>query len=190
MRECGDEKYCLSGNKVASEVLPQAKSAKSCTMEVVEPGTSQVTELVHYQLAKLLGESENWSLCARIEQKGNKGVGVRCSHRCEERAQVGSGGNKDRPGRHSSCGCCCKASALPSDDVRKGTRGRRDATWDLATASGVSAPISSQPAGSISPTRHSQLDSCLLTLKLGGGARGEDRRGTRQGHVGEAKESK
>ena len=81
MRECGDEKYCLSGNKVASEVLPKAESAVSCAMEGVEPGTRQVTKLIHHQLTMLLSKSQNRSLCARVEQEGSKGVWVSCCHR-------------------------------------------------------------------------------------------------------------
>ena len=42
----------------------------------------------------VLGECEDWSLGARVEQKGNKGVRVSCCEGDEERAQVGSGGNK------------------------------------------------------------------------------------------------
>ena len=103
---------------------------------------------------------------------------------------MGSGGSKGRPGRHSSCCCCSKASALTSGKVGEGARGGRDAFWDLAAASWVSTPISSQPASPIASTCHSQLDSCFLKLKLGGGARGEHRRGGCHGHVGEAKEGK
>ena len=62
----GDEKYCLSGNKVASEKLPEAKSTVSCTMEGVEPGTRQVAKVFHHLVAMLLSKSQNRSLCARI----------------------------------------------------------------------------------------------------------------------------
>ena len=180
MGEGEGEKYCLLCNKVASEVLPQAQSAISCAVEGVEPGTSQMAKLINHQLAMLLGESQNWSLGARIEQEGSKGVWVSCSYGGEERAQVGSGGSKLRPCCYSGCCCCSKAPALPSDKVGEGARCSRSAIWDLASASWISTPMSSQPAGPISSTCHSQLDSCFLTLKLGGGARGEDRRGAQQ----------
>ena len=54
-----------------------------------------MTQLINYHLAELLGECEDWSLSARVEEKGNKGVRVSCCEGDEERAQVGSGGNKD-----------------------------------------------------------------------------------------------
>ena len=103
---------------------------------------------------------------------------------------MGSGGSKHRQGRCGGCCCCSKTFALPSNKVGEGAGGIGDALWYLAGATWISTPISSQPAGAISSTCHSELDSCLLTLQLGGGARGEDSRGRRQGHVGEAKEGK
>ena len=77
---------------------------------------------------------------------------------------VGSGKSSPRGGRGRSG--IRKALALASCKVFEGARGVRSTSRDAAVAGGVAAPISPQPASSITPTGHFELNSGFPYFKL------------------------
>ena len=77
---------------------------------------------------------------------------------------VGSGKSSPRGGRGRSG--IRQALALASCKVFKGAGSVRRTSRDAAVAGGVAAPISPQPACSITPTGHFELNSGLSYFKL------------------------
>ena len=79
---------------------------------------------------------------------------------------MGVGGGKLSP--ISGCGGSGvrESLTLASCKVFKGTRSARRTSRDAAVAGGVAAPISTQPACSIPPTGHFELNGGLSYFKL------------------------
>ena len=79
---------------------------------------------------------------------------------------MGVGGGKLSPISGSSGSGVRESLALASCKVFKGARSARRASRDAAVAGGVAAPISPQPACSITPTGHFELNSGFPYFKL------------------------
>ena len=77
---------------------------------------------------------------------------------------VSSSKSSPRSGRGR--GGISKALTLASCNVFKGARGVRCTSRDAAVARGVAAPITPQPASSIAPTGHFDLNCGFLYFKL------------------------
>ena len=79
---------------------------------------------------------------------------------------MGVGGGKLSPISGSSGSGVRESLTLASCKVFKGARSARRTSRDAAVAGGVAAPISPQPACSITPTGHFELNSGLSYFKL------------------------
>ena len=77
---------------------------------------------------------------------------------------VSSGKSSPRSGRGRSG--IREALALASSKVNKGAGGVRCTSRDAAVARGVAAPITPQPASSIAPTGHFDLNCGFLYFEL------------------------
>ena len=77
---------------------------------------------------------------------------------------VSSSKSSPRSGR--GCGGINKALTLATCNVFKGARGVRCTSRDAAVAGGVAAPITPQPASSITPTGHFDLNCGFLYFEL------------------------
>ena len=78
--------------------------------------------------------------------------------------RVGAG--KLSPSSRCGGGGIRESLTLASCKVFKGARSARRTSRDAAVAGGVAAPISPQPACSITPTGHFELNSGLSYFKL------------------------
>ena len=101
---------------------------------------------------------------------------------------VGSGKFSPRGGRGRSG--IRKALALASCKMFKGARGVRSTPRDAAAARGVAAPITPQPASSIAPTGHFDLNCGFLYFELFVLARSKKGRGAGERNMGEAEVGK
>ena len=79
---------------------------------------------------------------------------------------MGVGGGKLSPISGSGGSGVRESLTLASCKVFKGARSARRTSRDAAVAGGVPAPISPQPACSITPTGHFELNSGLSYFKL------------------------
>ena len=79
---------------------------------------------------------------------------------------MGVGGGKLSPISGSGGSGVRESLTLASCKVFKGAGGARRTSRDAAVAGGVAAPISPQPACSITPTGHFELNSGLSYFKL------------------------
>ena len=79
---------------------------------------------------------------------------------------MGVGGGKLSPISGSGGSGVRESLTLASCKVFKGARSARRTSRDAAVAGGVAAPISPQPACSITPTGHFELNSGLSYFKL------------------------
>ena len=77
---------------------------------------------------------------------------------------VSSGKSSPRSGRGRSG--ISKALTLASCNVFKGAGGVRGTARDTTVARGVTTPITSQPASSIAPTSHFELNCGFLNFEL------------------------
>ena len=76
------------------------------------------------------------------------------------------GGCKSSPSSGRGSGGSRKTLALASSKVFKGARGGRDTARDTTVARGVTTPITPQPASSIAPTGHFDLNCGFLYFEL------------------------
>ena len=79
---------------------------------------------------------------------------------------MGVGSGKSSPSSRGGRGGIKEALALASNKVFKGAGGVRGTARDTTVARGVTTPITSQPASSIAPTGHFELNSGLSYFKL------------------------
>ena len=100
------------------------------------------------------------------------------------------GGGKLSPSSRCGGGGISESLALASCKVFKGARGVRSTPRDAAVARGVAAPITPQPASSIAPTGHFDLNCGFLYFELFVLARSKKGRGAGERNMGEAEVGK
>ena len=76
------------------------------------------------------------------------------------------GGCKSSPSSGRGSGGSRKTLALASSKVFKGAGGGRGTARDTTVARGVTTPITPQPASSIAPTGHFELNCGFLNFEL------------------------
>ena len=79
---------------------------------------------------------------------------------------MGVGSGKSSPSSRGGRGGIKEAFALASSKVFKGARGGRDTARNTTVARGVATPITPQPASSIAPTGHFELNCGFLNFEL------------------------
>ena len=79
---------------------------------------------------------------------------------------MGVGNGKSSPGSRGGRGGIEEAFALASNKVFKGAGGGRGTARDTTVARGVTTPITPQPASSIAPTGHFELNCGFLNFEL------------------------
>ena len=79
---------------------------------------------------------------------------------------MGVGSGKSSPSSRGGRGGIKEAFALASSKVFKGAGGGRDTARDTTVARGVTTPITPQPASSIAPAGHFELNCGFLNFEL------------------------
>ena len=98
--------------------------------------------------------------------------------------------SKSSPRSGRGRGGISKALTLASCNVFKGAGGVRGAARDTTVARGVTTPITPQPASSIAPTGHFDLNCGFLYFELFVFARSKKGRGAGERNMGEAEVGK
>ena len=103
---------------------------------------------------------------------------------------MGVGSGKSSPSSRGGRGGIKEALALASNKVFKGAGGVRGTARDTTVARGVTTPITPQPASSIAPTGHFDLNCGFLYFELFVLARSKKGRGAGERNMGEAEVGK
>ena len=99
-------------------------------MQLVEPCSGEMANLIQNVFALLLYEGKHWRLRGRVKEKSQKGITFTICIMFENWDEVRALGRKRGPvAAGISCGRC-EAHTLASGKVDKCTRGFTSASWD------------------------------------------------------------